>query len=80
MYKLSLVVPATSVTINLSSPIRELINDDLPALGLPTTANFGTSDTARSSLGNCSTNKSKNSPVPDPLIDDKQKRSLKPKE
>ena len=66
--------------MNLSSPIRELIKDDLPALGLPTTANFGTSDTIKSSFGSCSASRSKNSPVPEPLIDDKQKRFLKPKE
>ena len=30
-----------SVTIYLVSPINELINDDLPAFGLPTTANLG---------------------------------------
>ena len=80
MYRLSLVVPATSVTMNLSLPIRELINDDLPALGLPTTANLGTSEIIRSSFGSLSDNKSKNSPVPDPLIDDKQNRFSKPRE
>ena len=48
------------------------MKDDLPALGLPITASFGTSETIRSSLGSFSTSKSKNSPVPDPFIDDKQ--------
>jgi hypothetical protein len=37
----SLVVPAISVTIFLSSPIKAFIKEDFPAFGLPTTANRG---------------------------------------
>ena len=36
----SLVVPATSLTITLSFPRSAFVNDDLPALGLPTIATF----------------------------------------
>jgi len=38
---LSLVVPAVSVTTYLSSSSSALINEDLPAFGLPTTAKPG---------------------------------------
>jgi hypothetical protein len=38
---LSRVVPAKSFTTYRSSPSNALINDDLPALGLPTTAKPG---------------------------------------
>ena len=66
---LSLVVPAISVTIYLSSPIRELIKDDFPALGLPTTANLGSSSSTILLLfGNFFTNSSNSSPVPLPFI------------
>ena len=40
---LSLVVPGTSLTICLLFSIIELIKEDLPAFGLPTTANCGSS-------------------------------------
>ena len=66
--------------MNLSFPIREFINDDFPALGLPTTANLGTSETVMSSLGSFCTSKSRNSPVPDPLIDDRLNKFSKPNE
>ena len=64
----SLVVPAISVTIYLSSPIKALINDDLPAFGLPTTANLGKSFTSSESSEKFSTSASNKSPVPEPLI------------
>ena len=60
-------MPGISVTIFLFSPISALINEDFPALGLPTTANRGTSSkTSFSSLNNLTTS-SNNSPVPKPL-------------
>ena len=56
------------MTIYLSSPINALINEDLPAFGLPTTANLGrVSSNNPSSLGNFLINESNNSPVPLPL-------------
>ena len=66
----SLVVPAISVTMYLSSPISALINEDLPALGRPTTANLGNSSSSSSSStsGKASTSASNKSPVPLPLI------------
>ncbi len=66
----SLVVPAISVTILRSSPIKALIKDDLPTLGRPTTAILGVSS---SKISNCSflnleTKKSNKSPVPLPDV------------
>ena len=53
----------------LSCPIIVFINDDFPALGLPTTANEGTSSTwSKSSFSKSLTNSSKRSPVPLPFI------------
>ena len=46
----SRVVPAMSVTICRSSPIKALINEDLPALGRPMTAIRGNSSSRSSSL------------------------------
>ena len=40
---LSLVVPGTSLTMCLLFSIIELIKEDFPAFGLPTTANWGSS-------------------------------------
>ena len=78
---LSLVVPAISVTIYRFSPIKALMNEDLPALGLPTTANLGRlSSTLPSSLGNFFTNSSNSSPVPLPLTLEIEKNSLNPRE
>ena len=37
---ISLVVPAISVTIALSSPVRTFKREDLPAFGLPTITVF----------------------------------------
>ena len=69
----SLVVPAMSVTIFLSMPIKAFIKDDFPALGLPTTANLGNSSCSvsiSSGSGIFSTMASNSSPVPLPLIDE----------
>ena len=77
---LSLVVPAISVTIYLSLPIKAFINEDLPALGLPTTANRGRFSSTSFSSGKCFTNSSNNSPVPLPLTLDIEKNSLNPSE
>ena len=67
----SRVVPDISVTIFLSSPNIELINDDFPTLGLPNIEIRGkfSIDSSESS-SNFFTTKSNNSPVPEPLIDD----------
>ena len=66
---LSLVVPGISVTIYLVSPINELIYDDLPAFGLPTTANLGRFCWFSFWIvGNLITTSSSKSPVPEPLI------------
>ena len=67
------------VFADILTKFTEFIKDDLPALGLPITASSGTLDTIRSSLGSFSTSKSKNSPVPDPFIDDKQNKYSKPR-
>ena len=45
---LSRVVPAISVTMYRSSPIKAFMKEDLPALGLPTTANRGRLSSTRS--------------------------------
>ena len=71
MYLVSIasrVVPAISVTIYLSSPIKALINDDFPAFGRPTTANRGkSSSTVSTCSGKALTTASNKSPVPLPL-------------
>ena len=69
----SLVVPAISVTIFLSSPIRALIKDDFPAFGLQTTAKRGNSSFSKSiasGSGILATMASKISPVPLPFIEE----------
>jgi hypothetical protein len=51
----SLVVPAISLTIVLSSPINAFSKDDLPTLGCPMMANLGmpfSSSNSKSSLIN----------------------------
>ena len=66
----SLVVPAMLVTMFFSFPIRVFNKDDLPTLGLPTIAIFGTS-LSSSSIGLssiCFTTSSNKSPVPLPLM------------
>ena len=66
---LSRVVPAKSFTTYRSTPSNALINDDLPALGLPTTAKPGISSfSITDSSGINETKQSNTSPVPDPLI------------
>ena len=67
----SRVVPAISVTIFLSTPINAFMNEDFPALGLPTTANLGSSSiSSSSSSGMFLTISSNKSPVPLPLIEE----------
>ena len=78
----SRVVPAISVTTNLSSPIKALIIDDFPAFGRPTTAKRGngfSSSTASGNYGKTSTNLSNNSPVPLPFMAPIVKYSPNPK-
>jgi len=61
------------VTIFLSSPINAFIKDDLPAFGLPTTANLGSSSSTFSSseISEISSEIASNkSPVPLPFIDE----------
>ena len=65
---LSLVVPAMSVTMYLSSPMSALIKEDFPAFGRPTTANLGKVFSVSPCSGKTLTNSSSNSPVPLPLI------------
>ena len=66
----SLVVPATAVTIFLSSPSKAFVNEDFPTFGLPTIATLGIVISSKpfSSFGNILTNASNKSPVPLPLI------------
>ena len=66
----SRVVPAISVTILRSSPIKAFTIEDLPAFGRPTTAKRGISSSSISSASflNVPTIKSIISPVPLPVI------------
>ena len=65
----------------LSSPTKAFIKEDFPTFGLPTIANLGRSDSSlMGSGGNIYTTSSNNSPVPEPLIEDIQWYSPKPKE
>ena len=77
---LSRVVPGSSLTMFLSSPTIVLINEDLPAFGLPTTAKDGNSLlislwSSTKSL----TSSSNSSPVPLPFIADIENKFSKPK-
>ena len=62
----SLVVPAISDTITLSSRASLLISDDLPTLGLPTIATLGLSSSSSclDESGKCFTTSSSISPSP----------------
>ena len=78
---LSLVVPAKSLTTYLSSPSKALINEDFPALGLPTTAKPGISSFWTDELsGIKETRQSSSSPVPEPFIALKLKTNSNPSE
>ena len=68
-----------------SSPSRALVSDDLPTLGLPTTAMWGrcfslASSTMRLSAGSFSSTASSSSPVPLPVADEREKGSPSPSE
>ena len=67
----SRVVPAISVTMYLSFPIKALIKLDFPAFGRPTTAKRGNSNSScvgSGFSGNASIKASNKSPVPLPEI------------
>ena len=67
---MSRVVPAISVTILRSSPIRALMVEDFPTLGRPTMAILGSSSMfSIGSVVKCETTLSSRSPVPEPLIE-----------
>lgn len=76
-------MPAMSVTMWRSSPMKALISDDLPALGRPTIANFGMSSScsvSSSSTGRSLTISSRRSPVPEPLMPETGYGSPSPRE
>ena len=80
MFIESRVVPAISVTIFCSFPIKAFIIEDFPTLGLPITANLGASSSASSTLSSkCFINSSNNYPVPLPLIEETGIYSPNPK-
>jgi hypothetical protein len=69
-------VPASGVTIFLSSPINEFRSDDLPTFGLPTIANLARSSSGFSSFNvKFFTRVSRSSPVPEPFIDEMENKS-----
>ena len=79
----SLVVPAISVTMVRSSPIKALTREDFPAFGRPTTDIRGkfsnSSDLSLSGL-KWLNKRSKKSPVPEPFAADRTIGSPKPRE
>ena len=79
----SLVVPATGVTMFLSSPSNAFVSEDLPTFGLPTIAICGIaglSSSCSGSSGSSSRTLSSKSPVPAPLADEMANGSPRPNE
>jgi hypothetical protein len=76
----SRVVPATGVTMFLSSPIKALAREDLPTFGFPTIVKRGKSFLSSSLLlaGTKSVILSRRSPVPLPLADEMANGSPRP--
>ena len=77
----SLVVPSASSTSTLEDPAKTFRRDDLPTLGLPTSATlrYPSSAGCEPTSGNCEINKSNKSPLPLPCKAETNRGSPSPK-